>query len=400
MRLSFFFRMTRHTVMGALLLSMSGFAQISSAQSAKKTVSLAKPSLDLLAARVDGYWKLLLERKKTQASAYVLPEHRDRFLDLTIAKFSDPRLKSLEPSEDRTEAKAVVTIKRVLPFGEMDWPVTATWVFKSNNWYLKLDTNSMPDEKTPPPPGKIKLEAEKYELQKRLRFEQSTLDFGMVPRGDSVSLALKYTLDGEEEIYAKINASNPAIKVQGLSNRRLLPGKSMELTVVIPTRIYEGIVYESIDLVARRSGAEAPFKFVVQGFVYVPVTFNPKILRLNPNSDAREKELLIRNNSRSMLEIQSISSPSGALELEPMPVTIPSGRQMALKLKQVREVEKANTAEKLILKFAQPVEDVAALEIPVVLNSADSRDGLIQDLLADPGIQKQIQENLKKSPKK
>jgi soluble P-type ATPase len=73
---------------------------------------------------------------------------------------------------------------------------------------------------------------------------------------------------------------------------------------------------------------------------------------------------------------------------------------MALKLKQVREVEKANTAEKLILKFAQPVEDVAALEIPVVLNSADSRDGLIQDLLADPGIQKQIQENLKKSPKK
>jgi soluble P-type ATPase len=83
-----------------------------------------------------------------------------------------------------------------------------------------------------------------------------------------------------------------------------------------------------------------------------------------------------------------------------MPVTIPSGRQMALKLKQVREVEKANTAEKLILKFAQPVEDVAALEIPVVLNSADSRDGLIQDLLADPGIQKQIQENLKKSPKK
>ncbi len=63
-------------------------------------------------------------------------------------------------------------------------------------------------------------------------------------------------------------------------------------------------------------------------------------------------------------------------------------------------MEKANTAEKLILKFAQPVEDVAALEIPVVLNSADSRDGLIQDLLADPGIQKQIQENLKKSPKK
>jgi len=400
LRLSIFFKITRRALIGAWLLCLCGFMQTTAAQNAKKTLSQARPSLDLLAARVTDYWKLLLERKKAQASNYVLPEHRDQYLELTVAKFSDPRLKSLEPSEDRTEAKVVVTIKRVLPFGEMDWPVTATWVFKSNNWYLKLDMNSMPNEKTPPPPGKIKSEADKYELQKRLRFEQSTLDFGMVPRGEAVSLAMKYTLNGEEEIFAKINTSNPAIKVQGLSNRRLLPGKSMELTVVVPTRIYEGVVNESIDLVARLGDAEVPFKFVVQGFVYVPVTFSPKILRLNPNNDAREKELLIRNNSRSTLEIQSFSSPSGALELEPMPLTLPSGRQTTLKMKQVREVEKANASEKLILKFAEPVEDVAALEIPVVLNSADTRDGLIHDLLAEPGIQKQIQENLKKAPKR
>jgi len=392
--------MARHTVMGALLLSMGGFVQISSAQSSKKTVSLAKPSLDLLAARVDSYWKLLLERKRVQAAGYVLPEHRDKYLELTIAKFSEPQLKSLEPSADRMEAQVVVTIKRVLPFGEMDWPVTATWVFKSNNWYLKLDTNSMPYEKTPPPHVKIKLEAEKYELQKRLRFEQSTLDFGMVPRGDSVSLTLKYTLDGDEGIFARIETSSPDIKVQGLRNRQLLPGKSMELTVVVPTGIYEGVVNESIDLVARNRSAEVSYKFVVQGFVYVPVTFNPKVLLLNPNSAPREKEIVIRNNSRSALEIGSFSSPSGALELEPVPLTIPSGRQMTLRVRQVREAEAPITTEKLTLKFVEPVEDVAALEIPVVLNAADTRDGLIQDPLADPGIQKQIQENLKKSPKK
>jgi hypothetical protein len=392
--------MARHAVMGAFLLSIGCFAQITSAQSAKKTMTPAKPSLDLLAARVDSYWKLLLERKKAQASAYVLPEHRDKYLDLTIARFSNPRLKSLEPSADSTEAKGVVTIKRVLPFGEMDWPVTSNWIFKSSNWYLKLHTDSMPNDETPPPPGKIKREAETFELQKLLRFEQFTLDFGMVPRGEAISLRLKYSLDGEEGILTRIKTSNPNIKVQGLNNRQLLPGKSMELTVVVPTRIYEGVVQESLELVARRGSVDVPYKFVVQGFVYVPVTFNPKILRLNPNNDAREKELLIRNNSRSDLEIRSISSPSGALELEPMPLTIPSGKQMTLKLKQVREVEKANTSEKLILKFAQPVEDVAALEIPVVLNSADTRDGLIHDLLADPGIQKQIQENLKRSPKK
>jgi hypothetical protein len=380
-----------------LCLGQTALAQVPGKESAAQ-----KPSLDLLVERIDNFWNLILQRKRLQAAEYVDPSVREKFVEQSVSPFSDPTLKSLELSADRTEANVVVTIKRSSPIGSgiVNLPVTERWSFKSGNWYLQLDPVAMPfsgDKRQAA--TEEQEEAENRELRGMLRFEPATLDFGSVRQGEPVSLSLGYSLAGNESLPVRVERSTPYLKIQGLKSPLLLPGKHQNFTINLTTEQFDGNVLEHITVTVRWKTASVDFRIPVKGFVTAPISVIPRHLRLNSGNENREKEIVVRNNTSSTLELQSFSNASGVIEVEPLPVVIPAGRQHSLKVKQIREVGNPETPEILNIALAQPIDKIYSLNVTVVLDAVEQKHGLQYDPAKDPGLQEQIQKNLKNAPK-
>jgi hypothetical protein len=365
----------------------------------------SKASLDRLVSRVDSYWKLLLEGKKSQAAAYVAPSKREEFLVRTVPQFSNPRLMSLELSEDRTEAKVTVTIRRPLPhpFDELDWRVKENWVFEKKNWYLLPETAFIPIQRGAATPSTQfnaeQIEAVKRELRQMLHFEESVLDFGTINQGTPIDVKLKYTLAGNEPLAVSIRSSVPDLRILGLSGQSLLPGKMNVLTVEIPSEHYDGDVNERMDLVVPRQGVEVPFEFTVKGHVYVPVSLVPRLLQFDSKGE-REKTILVRNNSKKILKIKSFFSEINAVSIESLPATIPPGQQLHLKVKQIREVTRSNLRDNLSIAFAEPVDGETHLRLAVVFNPSKKEGDNTENPAAGADIQELIRKNQINLPKR
>ncbi len=347
------------------------------AQATKTKTRPAGPSLDSLADQIDSYWKLLLQRKKHQAAEYVLPSDRDLFSSTNIPPFSDPRLKSLELSDDRTEATTTVIVKRSLPplTQLMDWPVTEHWRFEKGKWFRRFERPSLPTQagfgEAPKTHEPEQSESLKKELLGMLHFEKSTLDFGTVRQGAALPLSLKYTLAGDETLSVAMKNSAPGFAIRGLTGQYLMPGQQRELTIEVPIWNYDGAVNERVILVAHRKGVEVPYEIAVTGNVYVPVSIVPNLLRFE--KDDSEKEVVVRNNSKSDLELRRFHTETGVVSLEPFPATILAGQQLVMKVKSAKESRGQQNRDNLSIAFAQPIDGMAALSLVVALNPEKER---------------------------
>jgi hypothetical protein len=345
-----------------LLFSVPGISQ----------VQKPHPSLDLLVSRIDSYWKLLLQKRKLQASQYIVPSDRENFEASDLPPFSNPRLKSIELSADSAEAKTVVTVMRTfLPQATvMEWPVTEQWKFEKGNWYRQISPRRGPmnagESAASEAPDSEQLEKEKRELREMLRFEKTVFDFGTVRVGASVHLNLKYSLSGNEPLVAKFNDFAEGFMVRGLNDQKLSPGQQ-ELSIEVPTWNYDGAVSEHVALIAYRHNVEIPFEFTIQGNVYVPVSA-PGHLRFKEGET--EKEILVRNNSKSDLELLPSFSELGAIIIEPLPTSIRAGQQAKLKVKiaPAFQTVQRNTIDNMAISFAHPVDGVPSLGISFILN--------------------------------
>lgn len=401
MRNCFLNRPVKNSKALAFLIILLCLTPLVAAQGSLQTNSEpAKASLDLLVSRIDNYWKLLLEGKKLQAAEYVAPSDREKFVNRQFPSFSEPRLKSLEFSAgDRTRAQVVVTVKRILPIGPMEWPVGGEWIFDADTWYLHLAPASLPLfagqlRKSEAPLDANQIEAEKRELKTLLQFEKSVLDFGTIRQESKILLNLRYTLTGNEPVGFAIKNAAPGTKIQGLKEQNLSPGKLQELTILVPASGYDGAVNEPIVLAARRHGVEVPFEFSLQGLVYVPVSVVPRILRFSLDKGEREKEILVRNNSKSILELKPLASETDAIAVEPLPATIRPGKQLAMKVRQARAVHQHNVSQNLEIIFSKAVDNQTSINLTVVLNAVEEKPGKIDN---PPAMTPQIQELIRKN---
>jgi hypothetical protein len=343
------------------------------------TSAKSKASLDKLVSRVDSYWKLLLEGKKHEAAAYLVPSKREDFLARPFPSFSNPRLKSLELSKDRTEAKITVIVRRPvpIPFDELDWPVKEKWIFENKNWYLLPETASIPIQSGAATPSTQfnaeHIEAVKRELQQMLRFEKSVLDFGTVNRGTAIVLKIGYSLAGNEPLAVTVRGSALGLRILGLNGQSLLPGQMKEIAIEMKSVLYDGDVKEQIDLVFKKQGVEVPFEFTVKGHVYVPASVVPRLVQFDLKGE-REKTILVRNNSKEILKIKSLFSETDAVRIESLPATILPGQEAQLKVKWIRDVDRSDLRDNLTLSFAQPVDGMAALGLTVVFNPSKKKN--------------------------
>lgn len=362
----------------------------------------AGASLDLLVSRVNSYWKLLQGGKRMEAEEFITPSDRERFRNATIPPFSDPRLKSLEFSVARTRVFVTINVKRML-LGAMDWPVVDQWIFENDNWYRAVPKGASPmfatQKKTRTPLSAEEIEAEKNQLREMIQFEKSVLDFGTVQQESRIFLTLKYSLKSDAPLRTKIN-SPQGIKIQGLKDQYLVPGQNRELTILVPAQDYDGSVAEKIVLTVRHHEVEVPFEITLKGFVKAEISALPRILRFNDSKGETEKEILIRNHTKSPLVLKSLFSDSDVITVEPLPVTIKAGKQMTMKVRQVRSLAQANASLNLEIVFAKPVANISSLKLTAIINAKDEKPAAPNAPAITPEIQDLIRKNQFPLPKR
>jgi hypothetical protein len=343
-------------------------------KSAPKTYA-ARPSLDALVSRVDGYWNALLQKKKLQAAEYVAAADRDKFLSSNFTSFTSPHLKSLELSADRKEAIVTVVVNRTTPFGtRMEWPVTDKWRFEKGNWYRIPSAKPrvlLPGTDNEATASGGDAETLMNDVRKSLKIQNTVLDFGTVREFTPLKLSLKYTLAGKEPLGAAIEFPE-GFAIEGGMDQVLYPGDH-ELRIDVPTGQLDGAVNERIIIKVHKQGATVPFDIQVKGNVYVPVSIAPKSVRFQ--KEESEKEIRIRNNSKSDLELLPVYSETRQVSIQPIPVTIPPGQEIGLKVKWSKGSPslRTNYVDTLAIPFAKPVDGVNSLSLRVILNAPEAR---------------------------
>jgi hypothetical protein len=357
-----------------LFLTACAIAQPGVRAKAGPGVSSPNPSLDALVRRVDGYWDALLKKKKSQAAEYVNAADRDPFFNSNIPPFSNPVVRSLEMSKDRKQAIVTVVVMRAMPpyNRSMEWQVKERWSFEKGNWYCSFSHSNSPPiplDETGASASQVQTEKLKKEIKEGLRFEKQVLDFGTIRESEPLQLSLKYTLSGKESLNA-IFRMPAGFGVQGGNEQILSPGEQ-ELLVSVPTWQLDGEVRERIVLGVRRQGVEVPFEIELKGFVYVPISMTPKRLRFQRGEN--EKEILIRNNSKSDLDLLPIFTETGTVTVESLPRTVSPGQETVLRMKLTKEAAAlpSNKLDGIAIPFAKPVDGVNSLSLMVMINVAD-----------------------------
>lgn len=381
------------------------FESFSIAQTKQKSAP-AGPSLDRLVTRVSEYWNLLSLRNKVKAASYIVPSDRNKFFSSVTQPFRAPQLKSLDLSDDRNRVTVTVMVKRVVPpvTTEVDFPVKDHWLFQGGNWYRQFN-NQMPlpgfsDAKRLSPE---QIEAVKIELRQKLRFQKTNFDFGTVKQGEDVVLTVKYSLAGTEPLLLSFRSTAPGaecascdrergMSLRGPKDQQLLPGKQQELSVEVPTWAYGGDVKEQFTLATKFKGMEIPFEFTAQGNVYVPLWITPRELRFTKGE--RSKGIVIRNNSKSDIQLEKVISESGAITIDPFPVSLRPGEQRTLEVRAEERIDTVfpNSVDRVAITYT-PVDGFSSLSYKVYLNAHEVQPETPNLPFNDSQIQELIRRN-------
>lgn len=333
---------------------------------------LPKPSLDALLLRVNSYWSMLEKKNKQRAQDYVAPSSRSTFLARQDPGIQKPRVTRLELSGRPDEVTVTVTVKRNLPaVGIVDWPVNEKWIFRNGNWFAVVVESASPfttARGTSQPRASLspeEVEQRQKEIRSALTFDRQTFDIGTVRRGSTVPIELKYSLAGNESMDVQFKDPQEDLLVLGLEDRKLKSGTDQTISMRWATNNYDGQIRSGFSILVKHHDVEVPYDFAIEGFVYSPISTVPSQLLFLKNE--REKQFVVRNNSKSEARIKGVSSLSG-LAVQPLPQVLPPGGESLLTVKLIRNVSQENYRDKLFLRLERPVDGLSSLVVPIVLN--------------------------------
>lgn len=349
-----------------------------------------RPSLDALRSRAIAYWNLLAHGQKSQALQYVEPSRRESFKARQTPPFSEPRITAFALSAKPEEVSVTAEVKRMVPPMPYPvyWPVTEKWVFRNGNWFVMVEnpTGLLPFPTSPGHPAPVLSPEEAGKRRKAileaLQFETRDLEFGTVRRGDNVFLSLGYRLAGDEAFGIVLKDFPDDLLLLNLPDRNLPPGKEQKIQMELLTRIYADEVNEKFTAVISHQDVEVPFEFKLHGFVYVPVSVTPRALKFLKGE--REKEIVLKNNSKSEVTVNAVSN--AGFSVTPLPQKLPPGADCHLKVAVLSDKSDKNLQSVLSFSFAESVEGMDGLDVPVILNYEEvkpktAEEQMIEDLL-------------------
>jgi hypothetical protein len=374
----------------AIVFGGSQSAQKPPAQSTRSTPpqGAPRPSLDALKARVIAYWNLLARGQKSLALQYVEPSRRENFKAWQTPPFSDTRITAFALSAKPEEVSVTTEVKRiVLPITTpVYWPVTEEWVFRNGNWFVMVENPAALPFSTSPGFAAHALSPEEFEKRRKaileaLQFETQVLEFGKVRRGNNVPLSIRYQLAGDQPFGIVLKNFPDDLLLLNLPGRDLPPGKDQKIQMELLTRSYADEVNESFTAVISHQDVEVPFEFKLHGFVYVPVSVAPRNLKFLKGE--REKEIVLKNNSKSEVTVNAVSA--GGFSVTSLPQKLLPGADCHLKVAVLSDRSDKNIQSVLSFSFAESIEGMDGFDLPVILNYEEVKpktpeEQLLEDL--------------------
>lgn len=357
-----------------------------------------KPSLDRLVERVESFWSALAQGNKLVALEYVEPASRDVFTAWLVPPFSDPRVARLEPAREAGEVLVGVEVQRILPplTSPVTWTVTQKWIFRDRDWFVVVERFLPPFLASPqniPEPELSPQEAEKRvnAVRRLLTFERTDLDFGTIRQGELARLSIGYRLSGSEPLDLAFRNAPEYLMVRGLEGRQFQPGAG-RIEFEFPTELMAGKIERSFAIVVGRDGVEVPFDFKMRADIYAPVAAVPPVIRFA--SGEREKEVVIVNNSKSAVRIKAPAEPHNEFSVEPLPLQLAPGGSVKITVRMRLPINRQDYRDSLSLDFVEPVEDMASLNLPIIVNPVEEQPLDLRKLTPQ-----QIEELIRKAKK-
>jgi|GEM_PF-4399151 len=357
-----------------------------------------RPSIDRLVQRVESFWSALAQGDKFRALEYVEPSSRDIFTAWQVPMFSRPRVARLEPARTAGEVLVTMEVERILPplTAPVTWPVTQKWIFRDGDWFAVVERFLPPFLASPqniPKPGLSPQEIEERvkRIRRLLSFDTTDLDFGTVRQGKLAQMRIGYRLAGSEPLDLVFRNAPQELMVRGVEGRKFQPGNG-RIEFEFPTELMAGKVERSFAIVVRHDGVEVPFDFRMRAYVYAPVAAVPPVVRFA--SGEREKEVLIVNNSKSAVRIKAPAEPRNEFSMDPLPLELAPGGSARITVRMRLPIGRKDYRTGMSLDFAEPVEDMASLNLPIIVNPVEEE--LLDPMKLTP---QQIEELIRKAKK-
>jgi hypothetical protein len=329
-----------------------------------------KPPRDIatLVARVQQFWTNMASSQRLKALDFVLSEKRELFVAGGNMPFLEPKVIGVDFTSDPNRALVRIAVKllaKEAPGGYLSWTVTDAWVWARNNWYLDVqDARTENPFRTDLEKLAIPLDILNKDLDLILRFPQTAIDVGAVPRGErrKVSIPVQYT--GATPISFEVKAPGNLLWTE--SDSSVLTAGSKEISVWLNSESWEGPFSLPVSLLMKYKGVTLERRLSLVGSVTVPVTFrqDPSPFKSGPGQALR---LFVRNSTDKPVQIISVSTDD-KFEIVELPPVIPPNSEGVILLS--RKPDNAQPPERIYVRFAEPVNGLNLFTVPLRLSTS------------------------------
>src|SRR3989442_1499858 len=322
-------------------------------------VSIVTPAQDLrlprdtqkLIQRAQSFWAAIVAGHRVEALGFVLPEKKDLFLSGSSMPVIRAEVVGLDLTKnaDRAEVRTTIeTIAKDVISGRTNWPITDSWVWRTDNWYLDLHE---PPDIFPRRSSANDIDIREIEkkIDQNFQFLRNPVDLGRLIEGQQLSFEIPIKYSGDLQLSAESEIQNSLADLDAASSRQIT-SRTSHLVLLVNTEGWEGSFSLPLPIRIRNFAATVKRTLVIQGTVFAPITFRQDPPNA-PIQSGRPFSLFIRNNSPQEDPIISIRTDT-RFEILQQPKTLLPNTEAEIVLK----LKPGESPDRLYLLLDAPIE--------------------------------------------
>jgi hypothetical protein len=227
----------------ALLLFVSSFQPLW--LSAKTGPDSDTSQSERLKERVTEFYTALKSKDRKKASEFVISKSKKLFLAKPQENILEFRVSQVEMEESGKAANVEVLLKIVASspnpiLNNVEWPRLSRWTLLKGKWYCDVENE--------PPSLAAKMEkyAKKPKKPSEVKFDQDTVDFGIVAKGKSVTLKFPFTNLSAQPIKLEKAYLRATFAKDSTRNRTINAQEKGEVIIDLDTSQLQGRIEHSI----------------------------------------------------------------------------------------------------------------------------------------------------------
>jgi hypothetical protein len=298
--------------------------------------------------RVQKFWAAMASGQRFQALEFVLPEKKDIFVSGTVIPLLGAKVLGIDLTTDPNRATVRVAVDVFSPqagANRASWPISDSWLWQKNNWYVNVETPPVFANGPLPGADAKAMNAKQEEIDKKFEILSNTIDVGRLIQGQisQVEVPIKYT--GTVPVTVGLALPNPLVDIPVSAP---LTSDSKNIVLVLSTENWEGPFNLPLVLNVQHEAATISRTLQVKGDVFAPITFRQDPPN-GPIEEGKEFSVFIKNNTEQQVAIRF--SVDAKLDFMKLPDVLPANSE----IEAVLRLRPRESPDRLYLFLNSPV---------------------------------------------